>query len=66
MDIHSLNLCEETLRRFLNYSVLLNIEHLGIKERMEIINLYEELAKLLTLLRIQHSLFTEQPTAERI
>jgi len=34
---------------------------------MEIINLYEELAQLLTLFRILHSLFTgDQPTAEPV
>ncbi|MES2458334.1 MAG: hypothetical protein V4594_22440 [Bacteroidota bacterium] len=57
MDLHGLNLCEETLRRFLNYSILLDLEELPTQTRLEIINCYERLAELLRKLRIGHNLF---------
>jgi len=65
MDLHGLNLCEETLRRFLNYSILLDLEALPTQTRLEIINCYERLAELLHKLRISHDLFNSNAACQK-
>lgn len=56
IDVRGLNACQKTMSNFLNLSLLIDVNDLQLEERLEIINILEQLALLLKQLRIQHTL----------